>query len=203
MKDTHYVYKMTDPITGEYYIGVRSCESQAEEDRTYRGSMRHWKLTKDQKTALDKTILQTFSSRKAAEEYEIELIFQAKVAKDLLNRNAYIPSKGFSMYGVTMSEEARKKISESQKGNKWMLGKTRSEETRKKIGEGNRGKIYSEESRKKISEANRGKKHSEETRKKFSQAKLGKKGKPHSEEARKKISDGSRVAWERRRNAGQ
>ena len=73
------------------------------------------------------------------------------------------------------------------------LGKSLSEETRKKLSESNKGKHLSAETRQKLSEANKGKpscmksKHlSAETRQKLSEAR---KGKHHSEETRKKMSE--------------
>lgn len=69
---------------------------------------------------------------------------------------------------------------------------TLSEETRKKISETKKGKKMpplSEEHKRKISESTKGKKHmpfSEETRKKMSESR---KGKPKSEEAKQKLSE--------------
>ena len=81
------------------------------------------------------------------------------------------------------------------KGN---LGKKLSEETKKRISESkkgenhpNYGKHHSEELKRKISKAKLGKEHSEETRKKMSESQKGSKnhffGKEHSEESIKKI----------------
>lgn len=94
------------------------------------------------------------------------------------------------MYGKHHSEEARQKISESNKG------KCHTEEAKKKISEAkkgeknpNYGKKFSNEHKQKMSENNarfwKGKHHSEETKKKISEAS---KGKPYSEDARKKKS---------------
>ena len=96
--------------------------------------------------------------------------------------------------GKLMSEEARKKLSEANKGEKNPnYGKHFSEEYKKKLSEAKKGeknpmygKHHSEEARKKLSEANKGKHISEESKKKMSEAK---KGKHHSEEARKKMSE--------------
>ena len=56
--------------------------------------------------------------------------------------------------GVTLSAETRKKMSESRKGRTSpMKGVTQSEETRKKISESMKGRIFSEEHRRKISES--------------------------------------------------
>ena len=60
--------------------------------------------------------------------------------------------------GKHHSEETRKKISESKKGeNNYWFGKHHSEETRKKISEAHKGKNHSDETRKKMSEAHKGK----------------------------------------------
>ena len=69
--------------------------------------------------------------------------------------------------GKHLSEESRKKLSESKKG------KHRSEETRKKISESKKGKHLSVETRKKLSESIKGKHRSEETRKKMSESHKG------------------------------
>ena len=69
--------------------------------------------------------------------------------------------------GKKFSEETRKKMSESRKGeNHYMYGKRHSEETKKRISKAlkgrpspNKGKHYSEEAKKKMSEAKKGNKH--------------------------------------------
>ena len=88
-----------------------------------------------------------------------------------------------------LSEEHRKKISESVKGYK------KSDEERRVISERSKGRIVSDASRKKMSEAKLGKKLSEETRAKLS---IAKKGKPHkvSEEARQKLIERNKsMVW--------
>jgi very-short-patch-repair endonuclease len=93
-----------------------------------------------------------------------------------------------------ISEETRRKISESCKGripwNKglWGYGKghSLSEEARRRISEANKGKKHSEESRRKNSEAVKLAWQNPEYRRKISEANKGKK---LPEEVRKKISD--------------
>jgi len=86
---------------------------------------------------------------------------------------------GFT-YKVT--EESRKKMSESQKGNTNKRGKKCSEESRKKMSESQKGntnrlgKKFSEESRKKMSESHKGKSP-------------GNKGVPCSEDKKRKLHD--------------
>ena len=107
-----------------------------------------------------------------------------------------------------LSEEARRKLSESHKGTKnpmygkpsWNKGKKLSEETRRKISEAGRGRKASAESKRKRSEAWRGEKNpnfgkhlSDETRRKISEAKKGQipwmRGRKASEETRRKLSE--------------
>ncbi len=86
--------------------------------------------------------------------------------------------------GSTMSEESKKKMSESHQNP--------SEETRRKMSEARKGKeawnkgkknCYSEEVKKKISKSLTGKKHSEETKRKMSETKNSEEGKRKNSES--------------------
>ena len=95
--------------------------------------------------------------------------------------------KRLHMKGVTLSDETRRKMSESKKGRIF------SEEHRRKLSESHKGHTVSDETRKKMSEAKKGENHplygkhfSEETRRKISETN---KGHTVSEETRKKISE--------------
>lgn len=76
------------------------------------------------------------------------------------------------------SEETKKRISESLKGEKhYLYGQNHTEETKKKISESHKGKKCSEETKKKMSESQKGRKnhmygkhHSEETKKRISES---------------------------------
>ena len=115
-----------------------------------------------------------------------------------------------SLKGMTrspLSEEHKKKLSESHKGKPtWNKGKKLSEEHKRKISEGNKGKRrspLSEEHKRRISEANKGKKLSEETKRKMSEANKGKK---LSEEHRKKMSEaqkGKKLSKETKRKISE
>lgn len=83
--------------------------------------------------------------------------------------------------GKVFSEETRKKMSESKKGEFMgelnpFYGKRHSEESKKKMSESRKGELH----------PMFGKRHSEETKKKMSESKIGK---THSEETRKKIRE--------------
>lgn len=106
-----------------------------------------------------------------------------------------------SKKGKPLTEEWKKKVSISLKGNKRRLGIKHTEETKKRIREALKGKStlwnkgikLSEEHKQKISKKLKGRNLSEETRKKMSLSKKGKVGlwigKKHSEETKKKISE--------------
>ncbi len=91
------------------------------------------------------------------------------------------------MYGKKHTEETKKKMSDSLKGNKNCLGRTLSEETKSKISSSHKDKVLSDSTKKKISENHHnvsgeknptyGKKHSPETIEKMRQKALAKKSK--------------------------
>ena len=80
----------------------------------------------------------------------------------------------------TFSKEHKRKLSESNKGDKhYSYGKTLSKETKRKISEAKTGKTHSEETKRKMSNIKKGenhpfygKFHSEETKRKISDVKL-------------------------------
>lgn len=111
--------------------------------------------------------------------------------------------------GKKLSEEHKRKIGESGKGNKSNLGKKLSEEHKKNISDGGKGKKRSDSTKLKMSESKLGKKRSEEfkdrmreiasnrseeTRKKISDSKKGKtpwnKSIPRTEEEKQKMREG-------------
>jgi hypothetical protein len=91
----HYVYILTQPRTGLYYFGVRSCYCLPEED-SYKGSMVSWRLTEEEKNKLNKKIIEVFNTRKEAEEFESCAI--ESCINDHLNRNWSIPNKYWNGY---------------------------------------------------------------------------------------------------------
>lgn len=96
-----------------------------------------------------------------------------------------------ALKGKPKSEEHRKKLSESLKGNTpWNKGKTGLQVSPKK------GTFMSEEQKKKLSDAHKGKKNTEETKAKIS-ASL--KGRVISEETKKKMSEARKKLWEEKR----
>jgi hypothetical protein len=93
----HYLYRLVHPVSGEFYVGVRSCDCRPEEDRKYRGSGRWPKLCSWDGITLTKEVLAEFSSRSEAEEAEVLLIDLA--LPDSLCRN------GFATASAAFKEE--------------------------------------------------------------------------------------------------
>jgi hypothetical protein len=115
MKITHYVYELKHKITNEFYIGVRSCYGDSNNDN-YMGSMKTWDVDK---SMLVKTIINDkFETRKEANIKEIELLKEN--INHPLNRNYHIPTHGFCCFGTRHSDTHKRKLSEL-KLNKYKL----------------------------------------------------------------------------------
>ena len=109
------------------------------------------------------------------------------------------------LYGTTMSEETKVRISVTQKERlkdpstqTWMTGKKHSEETKAKMSESSKGPL-SEEHKKSLSEASKGRIHSEETKQKQSESMKGKKNKKGyklTQEQKDRIAAGRRKRYE-------
>jgi len=98
-----------------------------------------------------------------------------------------------SLKGKPKSEEHRKKISNTLKGNvPWNKGKKGCQEA------WNKGKSLSDESKRKMSESQKGKVMSEEIKMKISNSTKGKK---LSEETKKKMSESRKKYWEEKKNS--
>jgi group I intron endonuclease len=145
----HYVYKLTEAKTKEFYYGVRTCDCNPIED-SYLGSMVAWKPNKDN---LIKEIVSEFESREEAVTFESNIIMEN--IKHPLNRN-YHTGMGMAFYGKSHSNETKEKTSNTMQG--------------KHVGEKNPfyGKKHSLETLKKISPL--GRNHSDDTKEKMSES---------------------------------
>lgn len=191
----YYIYRITNKINGKTYIGKHKYKKLNDD---YMGSGVH--LRRAQKKYgmenFEKKVL-VFNISKLEHVNLLEKTFIAAEREKVGRENCYNKSdggdggalrKGKTPWnkGKQMSDEMKKKLSESTKG------KRLSEETKQKMSEAKKGhpgywlgKHHTEEQKKKISEAWEYDKHfTEETKRKISEAKKGK---------RWKLVDGKRV----------
>ena len=190
-----YIYLIIDLTNWKKYVGQHHYHLE-KLDSNYHGSGHIIRqIYKKRPQTLKEVYLKTCYTQEELDEWEQYYI----KFYNTLYPNGYNLRDGGN--GGLMSEEARRKSSDSHKGkpahNK---GVPMSEETKKKISEANKGtpppnkgKPMNEEQKKKLSEAhkgkpspNKGKPMSEETKKKISESQ---KGKEFSEEHRKKLSE--------------
>ena len=109
----HYLYKIERLDTGEYYIGIRSCDVDPIDDNYWGSGVKiSAKITKHGIDSFTKTILAVFLSRRDAANAEREM-----VTEDLLFDPLCLNLKTGGEYenGVTYSDDACKKISTSLK----------------------------------------------------------------------------------------
>lgn len=166
-KRNHYTYKITNVVTNEFYVGVRSCKCRIEDDK-YMGSSSVWTkiYIKEHKDVLKKEVLTVFLSRKEANIGEVELL--KSVESDPLCINKYFDYTPDVTGTKQTPEWIAKRICYGERNG--MFGKHHSDETKKHISEKLKGRIVTEETRKKIGDFHRGKVYGEETRNKISKA---------------------------------
>lgn len=86
-RQVHYLYRLTYPPTGEFYIGVRTCYGAPVQDR-YWGSGKWPQHASYKRIPLRKEVLGTFPNRASAQEAEQLLIDM--VLRDPLCRNSVV-----------------------------------------------------------------------------------------------------------------
>jgi hypothetical protein len=141
----HYVYKLEDKKSGEFYFGSRTCYTNMEDD-DYMGSMKIWKPNKKN---LKKVILKSdFENREDALLYEKKLVEEN--IKHPLNRNYSIPNTGFYYGGEPETNPNYGKVHSSG----WKLQQSkRMKEYYQKNKANNLGRTFSDEWRKNLSES--------------------------------------------------
>lgn len=163
----HYNYKITNTETGEFYVGVRSCKCEIEDDK-YMGSSSVWTKAyiKNNKDVLKKEILEVFETRKLANGGEIKLL--KAVENNPLCVNKYFDYTP-DMTGIKQTPEwIAKRCKSGKLAN--MYGKHHTEEVKKQISETLKGREITQNHRNKIAEALSGKPKSEEHKRNLSKA---------------------------------
>jgi group I intron endonuclease len=160
MAHQYYVYMTTNLINGKNYIGKR----KGRLDDGYIGSGKHLKaaIRKYGEGSFRKAILEVCRDDEHAYIREAYWVDYHDAVKNPNFYNLVYGGEGFDsgenhpMYGKTLSDETRRKISEAMKGEKNpRYGKPRSTEFRRKLSEVNKGKTISVETRRKMSEVKR------------------------------------------------
>lgn len=198
LKHNGYIYKVTNIITGQFYIGQRSSyKGTPEEDlgiHYFTSSKVVKPLFKNNTSEWKKEILYRDINYAEMldyrEGYEIHKVINNEFC---LNKSDPLIHPGFITAGKHITEETKKKISEATKGpNNHNYGKHPSEEARRKMSIAEKGS----------NNYNYGKHITEETKRKMSIAEKGQiswnKGKHHSEETKKKISEATKASWDKR-----
>ena len=190
---TSFVYKWIHLPTGKWYIGSRTAKGCHPEDGYISSSQLIKPLIKQNPTEWKREIIKTGSPEEMIK-LETTLLESLDAKHNTMSFNQHNGDGKFTRTGVTVSEDTRKKQSESIKKVHPNKGKPSP----------NRGKVASEETRKKQSESKLGKKRkpfTEQTRDKIRQSKLGSNnpsyGKTPSEATREKLRQSIKESWSR------
>lgn len=174
------IYKITNTITGDYYIGSACNISN-------RWSLHRRTLANNKHHSIH---LQRAYNKYGAEYFKFSVLEYCEKEKLIEREQYYIDSKrpsynilpiAGSSLGIKRSEEAKRKMSEA-----WKTRLPVSDETRHKMSDAQKGKHPTEEAIYKRSEALKGRHLSEEHKRKISEIR---KGVPLSEETKHKISE--------------
>lgn len=171
-----YVYRVTNSVTDEFYIGYRSKNKLSANEDLWHQYFTSSNAIKQQikhfgQNAFNVKVLFEFGDSDICYWYEQVLIRENCKNEKCLNvmyidpdtsENKFAPKKGRKL-----SEEHKLKLS--------IAGKNRTPEHRAKLGAANKGKIMSVEIKEKISASSLGHKKSEETKRKMSIAFMGRK----------------------------
>lgn len=204
-----YVYLLTHPITGEFYIGVRSANKIPSnlDLPIYKTSSSYVKPRFDE---FEWIIIAEFFNKEDAYDFEQQMISESWGNPLLLNKACHHGNLArFSVSGMKHSEKTKQKLREARAKQPpppggWPKGPTPdaiekiklarkyqiiTPETAKKISESNMGHEVSPETRRKISTAQTGKSFSDEHITNLSKSKKGIKRGPMSEDHKRKIAD--------------
>lgn len=164
----YYIYKVTDKVTGQFYIGSQCTGKIIGVDYFTSSYNEEFKSKfKSDPSLFDIKIIGVLLDADTCVREENNIIYNNMFILDELGNKKRNPlclnehcirfgKNNFSTIGKHHSEEVIKKISEAKKGNKSWLGKHHSEEWKRKRSEALKGHIVSEEIRKKISNAKKG-----------------------------------------------
>lgn len=162
----HYIYRIFNSETKQFYIGLRTSKCEALLDTKYMGSSSVWNRTyiKENKHLLTKEILCIVETRKLLKLKEIEIM--KPFENDPLCINKLFKVIPYHL-GVKQSPEHIEKRKMFGEAN-GMYGKHHSDETKAKIALAQKGKKLSEERKLQISRVHKGKIVKQNTKDKLS-----------------------------------
>lgn len=133
-----YVYRLTNVISGMYYIGSRTAKGCHPNDG-YKSSSKIVKpLYTLQPEQWIKTIIYMGTTKEEVVQYETDLLHKLDCKNDAMSYNQHNGDGKFIVKAI--SEEAKKKMSKAKKGKSTHnKGKPHSNETRKKISDSLQG----------------------------------------------------------------
>ena len=206
-----FIYKTTCPVNGKIYIG----KHEGSEDDGYIGSGKMFQraLRKYGKENFKREILRYCNTLHELRIWEHVYIKKYHSQDPRIGYNIASGDVNSSEYNPAKLPEVREKMSKKKKGKiSSFRGKTLSDEAKRKISEKNKGRIMSDDFREKVREIGKkrggfmnGRHHTDEAKRKISEATRGKNnpmygislsgelngmyGKHHSEETKRKISE--------------
>jgi len=199
----YYVYKTTNNINGNYYIGVHQSNNIERDKYLGSGYVLQIAINKYGKDNFSRELLFEFDTPEEAFKKEREIVNE-EFLRLKETYNLVLGGHGGNIVG-NHSEETKRIISELHKGRilteehkeKIRIGVLESEiyheyihseENRNRISEMRTGQLHTEETKKIISEKATGRIHTDETRKKMSENSIVK-GIPKSEEFKEHLSE--------------
>jgi group I intron endonuclease len=181
---TGYIYKITNNVTGDLYIGQtrqtinkRYINHKSEARRTSIKSVLYDSM---REYGFDNFEVSCVSEIKAETKEDLSTLLNAAERTYIEQlKPAYNSAPGVT--GVPWTDERKEKFKELMSGeNNPCFGKTKSDETRKKLSDALKGRVISEESRKKTSQTMKGTPKSEETKQRMKEAANNRSYKPPS-----------------------
>jgi group I intron endonuclease len=166
----NFVYITTNLINGKQYVGSHD----GDENDSYLGSGK---------------IIKYSIKKYGKEKFKRKIIKYCKINDNLKLEEKYIlryntlipngynisPTGGVHKNGGKLSEETKRKISQTKKGTApWNKGKEFSEESKEKMSKSHLGKLKSKETKKKMSDFQKGRIKSEAEKENISKSKKGK-----------------------------
>lgn len=190
-----YVYRLDNPVTGEFYIGFRCANKVPSEQDLGHKYFTSSKLVKPRFYEFNYQIIAEFFDKDDAFKLEQELIKENLHNNLLLNKSCF-SNNTLSFIRIIVTDEHRRNISLGRQGIKFSAehchnisvgqrGKVISQETRLKLSNAGKNRILTDEHKNKIGQAHKNKFVTEDTRLKLSSHA---KGRILSEEHKLRIS---------------